>query len=435
MSIEAAMTLMLLGIFLFFLLIGTPIAFGLGIAGVVGFLTSEPELMRLIPQRMYSGVDSFPLMAVPFFVLAGELMGTSGILRRLVRFAEVLVGHIYGGLAQVNILASMIFAGISGSAIADASALGGVLIPGMAKRYGNLNFAAAVTASAATIGPIIPPSIPMVVYAFAVGKVSIGGLFLAGVVPGLLMGLGMMAIAYIIARRRGYAPEGPRASLPAMLTALRDAGWALVMPIIILGGILGGLFTSTEAAAVAVLYGVFVGTFITRELKWVHINKALGHCVTVSAVVFFLVACSSIVSWILTSSMAPAQMASGLRSLSSNPLVFLLLVNIGLLIAGCLLDNIAIMIMVAPILAPIAVQYGIDPLHFGFVFVLNSVIGLLTPPVGAVLFTVCGIAKAPLEKVAVEAFPFLLWQIAVLVAVTYIPFIATGLPQYFGYGR
>lgn len=429
------MILILLGVFVFFLLIGTPIAFGLGIAGVIGFLTTEPDLMRLIPQRMYSGVDSFPLMAVPFFVLAGELMGTSGILRRLVRFAEVLVGHVYGGLAQVNILASMIFAGISGSAIADASALGGALIPGMTKRYGNRNFAAAITASAATIGPIIPPSIPMVVYAFAVGKVSIGGLFLAGVVPGLLMGLGMMVIAYVIARRRGYAPEGARAPLPAMLTGLREAGWALVMPVIILGGILGGFFTSTEAAAVAVIYAVFVGAFITRELKWSHVNKALSHCVMVSAVVFFLVACSSIVSWILTSSMAPAQMAAGLRSVTSNPLVFLLLVNIGLLIAGALLDNIALMIMVAPILAPIAAQYGIDPLHFGFVFVLNSVIGLLTPPVGAVLFTVCGIAKAPLEKVARESLPFLLWQIAVLALVTFIPFIATGLPQYFGYGR
>ena len=429
------MIVLLLGIFLFFLLIGAPIAFGLGIAGVMGFLATDPDLMRLVPQRMYSGVDSFPLMAVPFFVLAGELMGTSGILRGLVRFAEVLVGHVYGGLAQVNILASMIFAGISGSAIADASALGGALIPGMTKRYGNRNFAAAVCASAATIGPIIPPSIPMVIYAFAVGNVSIGGLFLAGVVPGLLMGFGMMGIAYMIARRRGYAPEGPRAKLPDMLKALREAGWALVMPVIILGGILGGLFTSTEAAAVAVIYAVFVGVVITRELKWTHINKALSHCVIVSAVVFFLVACSSIVSWILTSSMAPAQLAGGLKSFTSSPLVFLLLVNIGLLIAGCLLDNIAIMIMVAPILAPIAAQYGIDPLHFGFVFVLNSVIGLLTPPVGAVLFTVCGISKAPLEKVAREALPFLTWQIAVLAAVTYVPFIATGLPHLFGYGR
>lgn len=429
------MLLLLLGVFLFFLVIGTPIAFGLGIAGVVGFIVSDPDLMRVIPQRMYSGVDSFPLMAVPFFVLAGELMGTSGILRRLVRFAEVLVGHVYGGLAQVNIVASMIFAGISGSAIADASALGGALIPGMTKRYGNRNFAAAVTASAATIGPIIPPSIPMVVYAFAVGQVSIGGLFLAGVVPGLLMGFGMMVIAYVIARRRNYAPEGPRASLPTMLQALREAGWALIMPVIILGGILGGFFTSTEAAAVAVIYALFVGAFVTRELKWVHVNTALAHCVMVSAVVFFLVACSSIVSWILTSSMAPARMASSLREITTNPLVFLLIINVVLLIAGCLLDNIALMIMVAPILAPIAVQYGIDPLHFGFVFVLNSVIGLLTPPVGAVLFTVCGIAKAPLEKVARESLPFLLWQIAVLAIVTYIPFVATGLPQYFGYGR
>ncbi|MEO8752130.1 MAG: TRAP transporter large permease [Casimicrobiaceae bacterium] len=429
------MLLLLLGVFAFFLLIGTPIAFGLGIAGVIGFLASDPGLMRIIPQRMYSGVDSFPLMAVPFFVLAGELMGTSGILRRLVRFAEVLVGHVHGGLAQVNIVASMIFAGISGSAIADASALGGVLIPPMTKRYGNVAFAAGVTASAATIGPIIPPSIPMVVYAFAVGQVSIGGLFLAGVVPGLMMGLGMMAIAYVIARRRNYAPEGARATLPTMLQALREAGWALLMPVIILGGILGGFFTSTEAAAVAVLYAVLVGAFVTRELKWVHVNKALAHCVMVSAVVFFLVACSNIVSWILTSTMAPAQMAASLREFTSNPLVFLLIINVGLLIAGALLDNIAIMIMAAPILAPIAVQYGIDPLHFGFVFVLNSVIGLLTPPVGGVLFTVCGISKAPIEAVARESFPFLLWQIVVLGLVTYLPFIATGLPQYFGYGR
>ncbi len=429
------MLLILLAVFAFFLVIGTPIAFGLGIAGIVGFLITDPELMRVIPQRMYSGVDSFPLMAVPFFVLAGELMGTSGILRRLVRFAEVLVGHIYGGLAQVNILASMIFAGISGSAIADASALGGALIPGMTQRYGSRDFAAAVTASAATIGPIIPPSIPMVVYAFAVGQVSIGGLFLAGVVPGLLMGLGMMVIVYFIARRRRYAVVGTRPNLREVLVALKDAGWALVMPVIILGGILGGFFTSTEGAAVAVAYAAFVGRFVTRELRWEHIHRAISHCVMVSAVVFFLVACSNIVSWIMTSSMAPAQLAASMRQLTSDPVVFLLMVNVGLLIAGCLLDNIALMIMVAPLLAPIAVQYGISPLHFGFVFVLNSVIGLLTPPVGAVLFTVCGIAKAPLERVARESLPFLAWQIGVLALVTYVPFVATGLPAYFGYGR
>jgi tripartite ATP-independent transporter DctM subunit len=421
--------------FLLLLVIGTPIAFGLGIVGVVGFVLYDPTLLRLIPQRMYAGVDSFPLMAVPFFVLAGDLMGTSGILVRLVRFAETLVGHIRGGLAHVNIVASMIFAGISGSAIADASALGTALIPGMEARFKNRDFAAAVCASAATIGPIIPPSIPMVVYAYVVGQVSIGGLFLAGVVPGILMGLGMMAIVYVIARRRGYEPEGQRASVRDMRSAFRDAVWALIMPIIILGGILGGIFTATEAAAVAAAYAVVVGRFITHELKWRHVRQALTNCVLVSAVVFILVATSTVVSWLLTATMVPATLSIALRQVSNNPMVFLLLVNLFLLIVGCLLDNIAAMVMIAPILAPIASQYGIDPLHFGFMFVLNSVIGLLTPPVGAILFTVCGIAKAPIERVAKEALPLLLWQIVVLFLVTYFPVVATGLPHLFGYGR
>jgi tripartite ATP-independent transporter DctM subunit len=421
--------------FLVLLVIGTPIAFGLGIVGVAGFVLYDPTLLRLIPQRMYAGVDSFPLMAVPFFVLAGDLMGTSGILVRLVRFAETLVGHIRGGLAHVNIVASMIFAGISGSAIADASALGTALIPGMEVRFKSRDFAAGVCAAAATIGPIIPPSIPMVVYAYVVGQVSIGGLFLAGVVPGILMGLGMMAIVYVIARRRGYEPEGRRATVRDMWSAFRDAFWALIMPIIILGGILGGIFTATEAAAVAAAYAVLVGRFITGELQWQHVRQALRNCVLVSAVVFILVATSNIVSWLLTATMVPATLSVFLRQVSNNPMVFLLLVNVFLLIVGCLLDNIAAMIMIAPILAPIAAKYGIDPLHFGFMFVLNSVIGLLTPPVGAVLFTVCGIAKAPIERVAKEALPLLLWQIAVLFLVTYFPVVALGLPHLFGYGR
>jgi C4-dicarboxylate transporter DctM subunit len=346
-------------------------------------------------------------------------------LKRLSYFPEPAL--IRGGLAHVNIVASMIFAGISGSAIADASALGTALIPGMEARFKNRNFAAAVCAAAATIGPIIPPSIPMVVYAYVV-------LFLAGVIPGILMGLGMMAIVYVIARRRGYEPEGQRASVRDMWSAFRDAVWALIMPIIILGGILGGIFTATKAAAVAAAYAVVVGRFITRELKWRHVRQALTNCVLVSAVVFILVATSTIVSWLLTATMVPATLSIALRQVSSNPMVFLLLVNVFLLIVGCLLDNIAAMIMIAPILAPIAAKYGIDPLHFGFMFVLNSVIGLLTPPVGAILFTVCGIAKAPIERVAKETLPLLLWQIVVLL-VTYFPVVALGLPHLFGYGR
>jgi len=230
--------------FLVLLLIGTPIAFALGIGGLLGFLLYDPGLLTLIPQRMYAGVDSFPLMAVPFFVLAGELMGASGILTRLVHFAETLVGHIRGGLAHVNIAASMIFAGISGSAIADSSALGSTLIPAMEKAGYSKRFSSAVTAASAVIGPIIPPSIPMVIYAFVVGKVSIGGLFLAGVIPGILMGVGMMGIVYVIALKRGYRPDRDRASLREIASGLWAAIWAILMPAIILGGILGGVFTA-----------------------------------------------------------------------------------------------------------------------------------------------------------------------------------------------
>ncbi len=421
--------------FIFLLLIGTPIAFSLGISGVIGFLVYDPGLLHLIPQRMYAGVDTFPLMAVPFFILAGELMGTSGILARLVRFADTLVGHIRGGLAHVNILASMIFAGISGSAIADASALGSTLIPAMEKAGYSRRFASAVTAASAVIGPIIPPSIPMIIYAFVVGQVSIGGLFLAGVIPGLLMGLGMMAIVYVIARKRGYARTRRRASLREIAKAFVEAIWALLMPVIILGGILGGIFTATEAAAVAVAYAIFVGSVITRDLRWGHVAHALSRCVTVSAVVFLVVATSSIVSWLLTANLLPVTLASTLRGITSDPAVFLFLAIVFLILIGCVLDNIAAMIMIAPILTPTAEQYGIDPLHFGMVFVLSSVIGMLTPPVGAVLFTVCGVAKVPMEEVVKESLPLLVWLFVVLLAITYMAPLALALPHLFGYGR
>ena len=420
--------------FFVFLGIGTPIAFSLGFSGLLGFILHDPSYVRLIPQRMYAAMDSFPMMAVPFFILAGDLMTTTGILTGLVRLAERLVGHIRGGLAHVVMVAEMFFSGIGGSAIADASALGTVLIPPMTKRYGP-EFSAAVVAASATIGPIIPPSIAMVIYAFVVGHVSVGGLFLAGVVPGILLGVGMMGVIYVTARKRGFEATERRATLWEVGSAFREALWALVMPLIIIGGILGGVFTATEAAAVAVGYALVVGRFITGELRWAHVQQALSRAVLVTAVVFALVATSGIVSWVLTVSRAPQLISEYMRQISDNPVVFLLLANFFLLILGCVLDNIAAMIMVAPILAPIASAYGIDPLHFGFVFVLNSVIGLLTPPVGAVLFTVCGIANVTIERVFREVWPLLLWQIAVLALVTYVPAISLGLPHLFGYGR
>jgi tripartite ATP-independent transporter DctM subunit len=420
--------------FLVLLLIGTPISFALGISGVIGLSIQNPDFLRLVPQRMFAGIDSFPLMAIPFFVLAGELMGTSGILVRLVRLAEALVGHVRGGLAHVSIVASMIFAGISGSAIADASALGSTLVPAMKKGGYSTQFSCGVVGSAALIAPIIPPSIPMIVYAFVVGQVSVGGLFLAGVVPGLVMGLGLMAVVYVIARRRGYGAR-ERSSPKELWAAFTNAVWAMLMPLIILGGILGGVFTATEAGAVAVAYAVFVGLAVTRELTWRHIHHALSHCVVVSAVVFLLVATSSIVSWLLTAALVPSMIAGWMRGISADPAVFLLLTIALLLIVGCFLDNIAAMIMIAPILAPIAGHYEIDALQFAMVFVLVSVFGMMTPPVGAVLFTVCGVAKTRIEPVIWESLPLLAWILVVIVLVAFVPSLSLALPHFLGYGR
>jgi tripartite ATP-independent transporter DctM subunit len=381
---------------------------------------------------MFTGVDSFVFLAIPFFILAGELMTTSGILDRLVKFTDALVGHIRGGLAHVNIVASMIFAGISGSAVADAAALGALLIPGMTKEY-DVDFGSGVCAGASTIGPIIPPSIPMVIYAFVAGGVSVAGLFIAGIIPGILMGLGMMAIAYVIARRRGY-PVRPRSlSFRELITLLWNVIPAMLMPVIIVGGILGGIFTATEAAAVAVAYAILVGFLVTRELKWQDIPPALVRSGVTTSVVFMLIATANAVSWLLTTQQVPRLVGQFLKAVAPSQWVFLLLVNIFLLIVGCLMDLSASMIMLVPILAPIAAIYGVHPLHFGFIVVLNLVIGLLTPPVGVCLFVVSGIARISLERIVRAVWPFLLWQIAVLALVTYVPAVCMAIPRLFGY--
>jgi len=418
--------------FLVTLGIGVPIAFGLGLAGAAAVVAWGQVPLWLLPQRMFTGVDSFVFMAIPFFILAGELMCTSGILDRLVKFTDSLVGHIRGGLAHVNIVASMIFAGISGSAVADAAALGAILIPSMQKEY-DVDFGSGVCAGASTIGPIIPPSIPMVIYALAAGGVSIAGLFLAGVIPGLLMGFGMMGIAYVIARRRGY-PVRPRSlAWRDLLVRTWQVIPALLMPVIIVGGILGGIFTATEAAAVAVAYAILVGFLVTKELKWQDIPPALLKAGVTTSVVFMLIATSNVVSWLLTTQQVPLRIAQFLRAVAPSPWVFLLIVNIFLLIVGCLLDLSAAMIMFVPILAPVALLYGVDPLHFGFIVVLNLVIGLLTPPVGVCLFVVAGIARISLERLVRAVWPFLLWQVAILVLVTYVPAVCTAIPRLFGY--
>jgi tripartite ATP-independent transporter DctM subunit len=417
--------------FLATLLIGVPVAFCIGLSALVAMLVWGKVSLVLIPQRMFTGVDNFVLMAIPFFMLAGELMGTSGILRRLLRFADLLVGHFRGGLAHVNIVSAMIFSGVSGSAVADVSALGSALIPPMRKQYGNA-FASGVCAAVGTMGPIIPPSIPMVIYGL-VANVSVAGLFIAGIIPGILIGAGMMVIAYAIARRRNYPWR--RESIPRAEACLRlrESIVAVMMPLIIIGGILFGVVTPTEAGAIAVFYGLVVGFFVTRELKVPDLPPALLRSGIATGIVFILIATSNIVGWLITAVQLPEIIGNAVRSISDNPLVFLLVVNILLLIVGCFIDNIVAMIMLAPILAPIAKSYGIDPLHFGFIFVMNGVLGLLTPPFGLVLFVTCAISKISLLSLSKAVLPYLYWQIVVLLLCTYIPVLVVGLPHYFGF--
>jgi tripartite ATP-independent transporter DctM subunit len=414
------------------LILGIPIAFSLGISGTASLMAWGKVPLYLIPQRMFTGVDSFILMAIPFFMLSGELMGSTGILRQLLKFADALVGHIRGGLAHVNIVGSMIFAGISGSAVADASALGAICIPAMTKEY-DKDFAASITAGAATIGPIIPPSIPMIVYATSTSGVSIAGLFLCGVIPGIMMGLGMMAIAYHLARKRQYPVRRTRITVREFFSRCWHALPGIMMPVIVLGGILGGLFTATEAGAISAVYAVCVGLLVTKELKLRDIPPALLRAGITTSIVFILIATANAVSWLLSAQQVPMLISGYLKSISPSPLMFLIVVNLFLLVVGCLMETTAAIIMLVPILAPIAATYGINPLHFGFVVVLNLVVGLLTPPVGAVLFVVCGQANMSIERLFRHVFPHLVWQTIVLALVTYFPELALWVPRIFGY--
>ena len=378
-------------------------------------------------------MDSFPLMAIPFFMLAGELMATGGILRGLFRFSDALVGHIRGGLGHVNVVASMFFAGITGSAVADTAALGPMEIGMMTEAGYDVDYSAAITAASATLGPIIPPSIPMVIYAVAAGNVSVAGLFLSGAIPGVLIGVGMMIFNYITSLKRNYPRRQTPIGLKEFLRIFVRAISVLMMPIIIMGGILSGVFTPTEASAVAVGYAFLLGFFVIRELDFKGLVQALLRAGITTGVVLFVVATANIFSWVLATQQVPQLVASLLLSISDNPLVFLLLVNIFLLFVGCFMDTTAALIILVPIFAPIASQFGIHPLHFGLVFSLNLIIGLATPPVGLCLFVVCGISKISLERVSKEIWPFILIEVGVLFLITYVPAIPMALPKLFGY--
>jgi C4-dicarboxylate transporter DctM subunit len=422
------MTLILLLSLLVFLFVGTPLAFTLGISALAALIAQGDVPLAVVTQRMFVAVDSFSLLAIPFFILAGELMNSGGITQRLVDFADKLVGHIVGGLSHVVVVTNMIMAGISGSAAADAAATGAILIPTMIRRGYSPSFAGAISAAASTIGPIIPPSIPMVVYG-SIANVSIGRLFLGGVIPGVAMGIFLMGVAYVISTRRGY-PREPRADLAQIWHSFYSSFWAMVMPLIILGGILGGIFTPTEAAVIAVVYAYLVGAFVYRELKTRELPKIFMNAAVSTAVVMLIIATANVLGWVLSYQRIPEMMTTFFFSISREPWAILLMVNIVLLILGCFMNPTAIIIVMVPFFMPLITKLGIDPVHFGIIVTVNTAIGQLTPPVGVCMFISCGIAKITIAEFTRECAIFIGALIVVLALVTYLPSAVMLLPDW-----
>ena len=404
--------------------VSVAVAFGLTSVAFLVLLTDIP--LVLIPQQMFAGTDSTVLQAVPFFLLAGALMDKGGISRRLVNLANVLVGWATGGLAMVSVVASMFFAGISGSAAADSAAVGSVMIPAMVKKGYAKDFSAALIACAGTIGTMIPPSIPMIIYGVATGT-SIGALFIAGAVPGVLMGLALMAHSYGVSRRRGYAGL-PFPNAQETWVAFREALLTLLMPIIIVGGILGGFFTPTEAAAVAVFYSLGLGVLVYRELKWRDVPAVLISTGIGTGVVMFIIATSTVYGWILARWNIPLQLASAFTGVSDNPWVFLLMVNLLLLLVGTVMETVPSIIIFAPVLLPLVKKLGIDPVFFGVIMVVNLSMGLASPPSGATLFVSTAIAQERLDRVCRAVWPLFFSMVAILLLITFVPALVMWLP-------
>lgn len=417
--------------FVFFLLIGVPIAFVLGLTPLMAMMTQGETPLILAAQRIFTGIDSPILMAVPFFILAGNIMSASGMTGRLVAFCNILVGWLRGGLAYVNVVISMIFAGITGAAVADTSAVGSILIPAMKKEGYDTDFAAAVTATSSTIGPIIPPSIPFIIYG-VLAEVSIASLFLAGFVPGVLLGLFQMGVVGYYSRKRQY-PKGRLPSLKEALKGVGDAVLVLMLPIIILGGILSGIFTPTESACIASFYALFISFFVYRDIRVRDLPRILINTGATSSLVMLVISMASIFSWILAVEEVPQLVTEIVLKATANKYLILLFLNAILLIVGTFMETGASLIILTPVLLPLMVQIGVDPLHFGVILVLNLVIGLTTPPVGVCLFIACSIGQTSLERLSRAILPFLLASIVVLLICTYWESLIMAIPIYFGY--
>ncbi|WP_416798772.1 TRAP transporter large permease [Ciceribacter azotifigens] len=420
----------LFGTFVFLLLIGTPVAFCLGISSfaTVLYLGLPPVVVF---QRLNSGVSVFALMAIPFFIYAGDLMVRGDIARRLVALAGGLVGHLRGGLGQVNVLASVMFGGVSGSAAADASAVGGLMVPQMKARGYDVDYAVNVTVVGSIIALMIPPSHNMIIYSISAGgRISIADLFTAGIIPGLLLAVSLMIAAWLVARRRGY-PTEPFPGFRALGGLLASAVPGLILVAIIFGGVRSGIFTASESSNIAVVYALLVTLLVYRTLSWSDFLEATFAAVRTTAMVLMVIGCAASFGWLLAYLRVPASMVALLQGVSDNPLIILLLLNVVLLILGTFMDMSPLIVITTPIFLPVATAFGIDPVHFGVILVLNLGIGLCTPPVGAVLFVGCAVGRIPISQAMKTIWPFYGAAFATLMLVSYIPALSLWLPSVF----
>ena len=427
MSAEALGTIVLLGTFFVMILLRFPIAYAVGLSTILCLLSQGQQLV-ILPQQMVKGVWSFSLMAVPFFITMGVLMGTGGISEKLIALANSLVGWMRGGLAMVNIVASYFFGGISGSASADTASLGSLLIPMMVNEGYDADFSTAVTITSSCEGLLVPPSHNMVIYATTAGGISVGSLFLAGYLPGALLAVSLMVGSYIISVKRGY-PKGEKFSIKRFFKQLATSFWALAAIVIVVVGVVGGVFTATESAAIAVIYSLVVSVFIYKGLNWKGVWQSLEQCINTLAIVLILIATSSAFGYCLTLLHVPATAARLITSVSDNPIVIALMLNVILLVLGCIMDMAPIILIATPILLPVATSIGIDPIQFGIMVILNCGIGLLTPPVGAVLFIGSAVGKTPMEKVVKATLPFYLCMLIALLLITFVPQISLLIPN------
>ncbi|MBY7144520.1 TRAP transporter large permease [Virgibacillus sp. NKC19-3] len=416
--------LLLFGSLLILILLSVPIGIAIGIASMLTILVSDTINMTMLITRLFSSLDSFPLLAIPFFMFAGLLMGRGGISKRILTLANQLVGWMVGGLAMVTIVACTFFAALSGSGPATVAAIGSFMIPEMKKKQYDPGFASALTAAAGSIGVLIPPSIPLILYGVISGT-SIGELFKAGILPGLLIGVVLMVFSYIAIKKDGtIVTEKTDYSFKTLLRSIYDAKWALLAPVIIIGGIYGGFFTPTEAAVIAIVYAFLIGTFVHKDLKWQEINESLTETIHLTGATMYMIGTSIAFAYLLSTEQIPMKIANMITSLTSNEIIIILLINLFLLLVGAFVDTIPALAMLTPILLPITTAIGVDPIHFGVIMVMNLALGFITPPFGVNLYIASSVGQTPIEKMFKSMVPIILFMIAALLIVTYVPTIS-----------